>query len=129
MVESWYSSAVPAPTPDTDRDTDRTMVIALLVPVLGVAGVQSLASPMDLDLARFAPKLQRDHPTYFRNADIATHAITEYQKFLRLPCASVHARGRESYAGPWGGVGAWVGPVDLPTGLQERHRAAGPEWA
>jgi hypothetical protein len=39
-------------------------------------------SPEYLDLSRFVPKLQRDHPSYFPNASIAEAAVSEYRRML-----------------------------------------------
>jgi hypothetical protein len=50
---------------------------------LSLCSAQS-ASPMDLDLRRFASKLMRDHPAFFGDKGVAERAISEYRKFLRL---------------------------------------------
>jgi len=41
-------------------------------------------SPDHLDLSRLVKKLQRDHPTYFKDAATAEEAIGEYKKMLYL---------------------------------------------
>jgi len=41
-------------------------------------------SPDNLDLERFVKKLQKDHPSYFPDEDIARHAISEYRRMLHI---------------------------------------------